>query len=173
MTSPGPAKDVSDWFSAFAKFTYDPVSGLKSNFDRLAIQRGWGRKLKRKRWTECQTNCFAALYGGVAEESKLEKWQDLCREVHIADPPESITGCKKVQQHDAIFEYQNSCVNQVLGSRNVLVNLVNLIDHRSIGVAVIRFETYRAFQNYTLNGCIYPREEAKKEGFIKALLRKL
>ncbi|OAK94942.1 hypothetical protein IQ06DRAFT_284892 [Phaeosphaeriaceae sp. SRC1lsM3a] len=156
MTSPGPAKDVSDWFSAFAKFTYDPVSGLKSNFDRLAIQRGWGRKLKRKRWTECQTNCFAALYGGVAEESKLEKWQDLCREVHIADPPESITGCKKV-----------------LGSRNVLVNLVNLIDHRSIGVAVIRFETYRAFQNYTLNGCIYPREEAKKEGFIKALLRKL
>jgi hypothetical protein len=50
---------------------------------------------------------------------------------------------------------------------------VNLIDHRSIGVPVIRFKNYRAFQAYTMNGCIYPREMAKKEGFIKALLRKL
>jgi hypothetical protein len=50
---------------------------------------------------------------------------------------------------------------------------VNLIDHRSIGVPVIRFKNYRAFHAYTTNGCTYPREEAKKEGFIKALLRKL
>jgi hypothetical protein len=50
---------------------------------------------------------------------------------------------------------------------------VDLIDHRSIGVPVIRFKNYPAFQAYTTNGCIYPREEAKKEGFIKALLRKL
>lgn len=62
---------------------------------------------------------------------------------------------------------------QALGSKNVLVNLVNLIDHRSIGVAVIRFRTYGAFHAYTVDGCIYPRKEAKKEGFIKALLRKL
>ncbi|KAH7393795.1 hypothetical protein DE146DRAFT_721985 [Phaeosphaeria sp. MPI-PUGE-AT-0046c] len=156
MTSPGPTKEVSDWFAAFANFTYDPGSGLKSNFERLATQRGWGWKLRRKRWTVCQTNCFAALYGGVAEESKLEKWQDLCREVQIADSPKSITDCKKA-----------------LGRRDVLVNLVNLIDHRSIGVAVIRFKNYRAFQAYTIDGCIYPRELAKEEGFIKALLRKL
>jgi hypothetical protein len=50
---------------------------------------------------------------------------------------------------------------------------VNLIDHRSIGVAVIRFKSYRAFHAYTVDGCIYPRGAAKKEGFIKALLRKL
>ena len=63
--------------------------------------------------------------------------------------------------------------SQALGGREVLVNLVNLIDHRSIGVPVIRFQTYRAFHTYTINGCTYPRKEAKKEGFIKALLRKL
>jgi hypothetical protein len=63
-----------------------------------------------------------------------------------------------------------------LGSRDVLVNLVNLIDHRSIGIPVIRFESYHAFHAfhaYTIDGCVYPRKAAKEEGFIKALLRKL
>jgi hypothetical protein len=96
MASPETVRAVRDWFSAFINFTYDPSSGLRSNFDRLATQRGWGRKLKQKRWTECQTTCFTALYGGDADKNKLEKWQDLCREVHIADPPNSISGCKKV-----------------------------------------------------------------------------
>jgi hypothetical protein len=88
---------VNDWFSGFAGFQYEPSNGLRSNFDRLVSQRGWGKKLQKKRWTECQTTCFAALYGGDADENKLEKWQDLCREVHIADPPKSISGCKKVK----------------------------------------------------------------------------
>jgi hypothetical protein len=55
----------------------------------------------------------------------------------------------------------------------VLVNIVNLIDHRLIGVPVIRFKSYRAFHDYTTNDCIYPLRKAKEEGFIKALLRKL
>jgi hypothetical protein len=50
---------------------------------------------------------------------------------------------------------------------------VNLIDHRSIGVPVIRFKNYNAFCVYTNNGCTYPRKRAKEEGFIKALLRKI
>lgn len=62
---------------------------------------------------------------------------------------------------------------QALGSKDVLVNLVNLIDHRSIGVPVIRFKSYRAFQKYTIDDCVYPRDAAKEEGFIKALLRRL
>lgn len=62
---------------------------------------------------------------------------------------------------------------QELGSKHVLVNLVNLIDHRSIGVPVIRFKSYAAFHAYTINGCVYPKGAAKKEGFIKALLRRL
>jgi hypothetical protein len=62
---------------------------------------------------------------------------------------------------------------QVLGSRNVLVNLVNLIDHRETGVGVIRFRDYDAFWKYTKKGRVFPLEEAKEDGFIRALLRKL
>lgn len=88
---------VSDWFSDFANFAYDPSSGLKSDFDRLVSQRRWGRRVKNKRWNECQGFCFTALYGDNADENKLEKWQELCREVHISDLPGSISGCKKVR----------------------------------------------------------------------------
>lgn len=172
MAPPEPENSVSDWFDKFTNFVYDPRSGLRGNFDRLASHRRWGRKLQNKRWSECQTFCFTALYGGNADKNKLEKWQDLCREVRIVDLPGSIGGCKKVRQTlitgDAMFMRV-----QALGSRNVLVNLVNLIDHRSIGVPVIRFESYRAFHVYTMDGCTYPRKAAKEEGFIKALLRKV
>ena len=97
MALSAPAQSVSDWFSGFTNFVYEPSSDLKSNFDRLVSQRGWGRKLRNKRWNECQTFCFAALYGSHADENKLEKWQDLCREVHITDPPQSISGCRTVR----------------------------------------------------------------------------
>ncbi|KAH7335625.1 hypothetical protein BKA66DRAFT_577490 [Pyrenochaeta sp. MPI-SDFR-AT-0127] len=156
MTSFESTNGTLNWFSKFNKFAFDPNSGLKSNFERLAAHRNWGHKLKRKRWTECQTACFDALYGGDADKNKLEKWQELCHEVHITNPPETISGCK-----------------EVLGSRKMLVNIVNLIDHRLIGVPVIRFKSYRAFHDYTTNGRTYPLKKAKEEGFIKALLRKL
>jgi hypothetical protein len=60
-----------------------------------------------------------------------------------------------------------------LGSSDVLVDLVNLIDRHSIGMPVIRFKNYKAPRSNTTSGYTYPRKEAKKEGFIKALLRKL
>lgn len=62
---------------------------------------------------------------------------------------------------------------QALGSKNVWVNLVNLIDHRNIGVPVIRFKSHKEFREYTQKGRVFPKEKAKEEGFIKALLRKL
>jgi hypothetical protein len=55
----------------------------------------------------------------------------------------------------------------------VLVNLVNLIDHRLSGVEVIRFRNYDAFWKYTKNDSTFPLHEAKQDGFIKVLLRKL
>lgn len=54
-----------------------------------------------------------------------------------------------------------------------MVNLVNLIDHRLIGVDVIRFKTFHEFWQYTNNGRKYPRGHAKEDGFISALLRQL
>jgi hypothetical protein len=62
---------------------------------------------------------------------------------------------------------------QVLGSPRVLVNLVNLIDHRNIGADVIRFKNRHEFLEYTCDDKIFPKKKAKADGFIKALLRKL
>lgn len=140
------------WFLQFPPFVYDRSAGLQSNFKRLAADRNWGKRTKAKRWAQCQEEEFGHAYGG--DITKLESWQDLCREVHISDPPNSISQCKAA-----------------LGARNVWVNLVNLIDHRNTGVEVIRFKSYPAFQRYTRDGRIFPKERAKKEGFIKALLR--
>lgn len=89
-------KESYTWFSPYTDFAYDSTADLKSNFDRLALQRKWGHKLKAKRWSECQTTMFASLYGHDTEVSKLERWQDLCREVLIDSPPNSISGCRKV-----------------------------------------------------------------------------
>ncbi|KAF1932868.1 uncharacterized protein M421DRAFT_416470 [Didymella exigua CBS 183.55] len=147
---------TENWFNQFAGFTYDPTSGLRSNFDRLAAQRQWGHKLKNTRWVQCQISEFGRLYGNDDDVSKLEKWQELCREVHVQEVPSSITQCKKV-----------------LGGRNMLVNLVNLIDHRLVGEKVIRFKSYKAFVEYTSDGRKFPLRKAKEEGFIRALLRKL
>lgn len=62
---------------------------------------------------------------------------------------------------------------QVLGSRNVRVNLVNLIDHRLTGVSVIRFKTDDEFWEYTSAGRRFPVDAAKKDGFIRSLLRQM
>jgi hypothetical protein len=50
---------------------------------------------------------------------------------------------------------------------------VNLIDHRATGAKVIRFKNYDAFWKYTEGGRRFPLREAKEDGFIRALLRKL
>lgn len=56
----------------------------------------------------------------------------------------------------------------------MLVNLVNLIDHRVNGTPVIRFKTYDEWHEYTDRpGCRFPLGAAKQEGFIKSLLREL
>lgn len=142
--------------------------------------RNWGNKLRHKRWHQCQAAEFDAAYG--KDISKLESWQALCREVLIDEVPGSIRQCKAVRQPSSLSQEDTSYVwwvfglmrySQVLGSRNVLVNLVNLIDHRNMGTPVIRFKSYTAFRKYTTDGRIFPKEKAKEEGFIRALLRTL
>jgi hypothetical protein len=93
MTSTG-ASNAGAWFLKFPPFVYDNAAGLQSNFNRLASDRKWGKKLKRKRWVECQQEEFDYAFG--TDTTKLEKWQELCRDVKIVEPPGSITQCKKV-----------------------------------------------------------------------------
>jgi len=57
--------------------------------------------------------------------------------------------------------------------QGVLVNICDLIDSRRQNRKVRRFESFKQFRKYTLNGRTFPKEEAKAEGFIKALLREI
>jgi hypothetical protein len=88
------------WFQKFPPFVYNPTAGIRSNFERLAAQRKWAGKTVRKRWAECQAEEFDYAYG--TDTTKLETWQNLCREVHVSDPPGSITQCKRVNKSQAI-----------------------------------------------------------------------
>jgi hypothetical protein len=45
MNLAGSTSVASEWFSKFANFAYDPTSGLRSNFNRLAAHRKWEHKL--------------------------------------------------------------------------------------------------------------------------------
>ncbi|KAL6711225.1 hypothetical protein ACN47E_005756 [Coniothyrium glycines] len=158
MSAPQPSTaEAISWFSSFPPFEYNTAQTLQQNFARLSASRHWGKELNRKRWIQCQTAVFGALFGRDADVGRLERWQDLCREVGVENVPGSIGKCKAA-----------------LRASNVLINLVNLIDHRMMGDAVplVRFTSYKAWREYT-KGNMYPRKAAKEEGFIRALLRKL
>lgn len=83
---------------------YDSKAGLQSNFNRLAADRKWGAKLKAKRWAQCQEEEFDHAYGG--DVTKLESWQNLCREVHILNPPNSIRQCKNVSTRAKLGDFR-------------------------------------------------------------------
>ncbi|KZM27873.1 uncharacterized protein EKO05_0004897 [Ascochyta rabiei] len=135
-----------------------PSDDFNSLFKRLAIQEGMSKTQRRKRRNQAIAAEMDAAYG--TDVTKLEKWQELCRDVKIEPVPQSITQCKKALS-------------------KVWINLVNLIDHRrNRNVQLIIFPGYKQFCKYTIGDGkaydhIFPKELAKKEGFIRALLRKL
>ena len=90
----GTSSKAGSWFLKFAPFVYEPTAGLRSNFDRLAAERNWGNKKRQNHWIECQEEEFGHAFG--TDTTKLESWQNLCREIRINNPPDSIKGCKKV-----------------------------------------------------------------------------
>jgi hypothetical protein len=83
-----------DWFTQFDQFTYNSNAGIGSKFNRLATTRQWGTRLKMSRWIECPSIVFESLYR--TDTTKLEIWQELCREVHVGEIPSSIKKCKRV-----------------------------------------------------------------------------
>ena len=57
----------------------------------------------------------------------------------------------------------------------VYVSIFNILDHRNdpVHYLVILFENYKLFRAYTLKRRIFLLDQAKEEGFGKALLRPL
>ncbi|KAI4665126.1 uncharacterized protein J4E79_003426 [Alternaria viburni] len=198
---------VAVWFQKFAPFVYDTSASTRSNFDRLASQRNWGDKLRRKQWTSLQAVSAASNHadadddvhtdtpnqGGawfqqfdnfvhdptVGIRSNFERlaaqrsWGNRLKQRRWAECQEEEFGYAYGTNTTKLEIWQRLC-REVLGSRNVLVNLMNLIDHRNIGVEVIRFKNYSKFRAYTtLQGNVFPLKKAKEDCFIRALLRKL
>ncbi|KAF2796379.1 hypothetical protein K505DRAFT_300303 [Melanomma pulvis-pyrius CBS 109.77] len=150
-----PINTNSSYWARFAGFVPDPTANLISEFERLSIHQGWSRKTKasRRRFAEA---CEAEFdHHFVVGASKLQTWQALCVEVGVGPVPASITQCKKALNR-------------------VLVNLVNLIDHRrNPAVKLLIFQSFREFQNYTMAGRIFPKRLAKADGFLKIFLQEI
>ena len=92
----------ASYFDTFyPRFIQDDSTSILSNFQRLAKLKGWGRESKRyrKEYQDCMNSEYRGHVGCVFSTGKLEGWQDLCEEVGIRDPPDSITGCKKVSSN--------------------------------------------------------------------------
>ncbi|KAI9846703.1 MAG: hypothetical protein M1837_003758 [Sclerophora amabilis] len=159
---------TSAFFEDFPDFAHDPAApSLEREFRRLAIHRGWAQGSKT--WKQQHGRCLVAAFKANFEEgsTKLQRWQALCREVGLGSTVtegvggggggsglESITACKKAL-------------------KNVHVNLVDLIDSRRTETQVHRFPSKAALQAYTRadKRRVFPKAAAKKDGFLRALLR--
>ncbi|KAF2866282.1 hypothetical protein BDV95DRAFT_584450 [Massariosphaeria phaeospora] len=140
-------------------FVPDPLASLAAEFTRLTIHQGWSSKntkSQKKRRARFYADEWDAQFGHV--KNKLQGWQELCEEVGIKPVPSSITQCRKALSRTHI-------------------NLVNLMDHRrNANIKLIKFHSFKQFRSYTMDKFperIFPKEEAKREGFIKDLLRTL
>jgi hypothetical protein len=92
-----PAK-ISEFWSTHKHhgFTPDPRAALHDEIMRLAALKGWSHNTMMKRRTEALA-AELALYGDGKD--RLDRWQQLCVEVGVADLddiPKSISACKKV-----------------------------------------------------------------------------
>ncbi|KAF2133501.1 hypothetical protein P153DRAFT_393319 [Dothidotthia symphoricarpi CBS 119687] len=148
-TSEASGTDGNAYFVEFDGFQPDPEADFVKEFHRLAIHEHWSKKEKKIRRVEAE---FALHYG--TDVSKLEKWQDLCRDLKIKHVPGSITKCKKA-------------------IKSVHVNIFDFIEHRC-DPQRFNLDTHKSFKNFRedmVAGKIFPLKRAKEGTFIKALLR--
>jgi hypothetical protein len=94
VSSPSSPPLVSHFWSQFSGFVPQPKASFKSEFNRLAKSSGWNAKIKKQRQIEGLKVEFDFHYGTCM--TKLDHWQQLCKDVGVKEVPESITKCKKV-----------------------------------------------------------------------------
>ncbi|KAI4922317.1 hypothetical protein J4E90_000746 [Alternaria incomplexa] len=142
----GTSDEVRDYFSQekFNGFVPDPEDDLIAKLSKLSIHQGWSKSEAKRRRAEVVEFEVSRHYG--PDKSKLENWQKLCRDVKI-EPALS----------------------------RVYVNIFNILDHldNPQRYDVIVFKNYKLFRAYTLKSRIFPLDQAKEDGFVKALLRPL
>ncbi|KAJ7036923.1 hypothetical protein C8F04DRAFT_1036144 [Mycena alexandri] len=144
---------LSQFFSAYTKFEYDPSGPASQQFQQLrSVYPRSERKALAEGYNRALGLTFSQEYGDDVDN--LENWQRLCRVVEIP-VPDSLEECKYAIE-------------------DAHVNLVDLLDIVTTGEAVHRFETERALSVYTLTtGKIFPRSQLHKGALLKYLLRRI
>ncbi|KAF1947866.1 hypothetical protein EJ02DRAFT_449343 [Clathrospora elynae] len=143
----------SPFWSQFLGFTPTPTATFKDEFTRLANLNGWDKNSRYKYLVEALNTEIAFHYGIVLH--KLDRWQELCKDVGVEDVPTSITKCKKAL-------------------KSVFVNLFNLINHkRNPEINIVDFKSRHALCRNIRAGKKFPKNCAKQDGFIRVLLTKM
>ncbi|KNG52829.1 hypothetical protein TW65_09348 [Stemphylium lycopersici] len=136
----------------FPRFDPDAEAPFVTEFEKLANLMCWSAKMRQKQLTKALA-AEIEFHGGNL--SRLERWQSLCSEVGVGSEPASITQCKKALQ-----------------SR--FVNLFNLVDHRrNRSIQVVCFSSFKHLYEDIRNTGKFPRDCAKRDGCMKALLRRV
>ncbi|KAI9820455.1 MAG: hypothetical protein M1832_003788 [Thelocarpon impressellum] len=143
-------------FDAYPGFEPDPTAALEVEFARLARFKRW--KPGKGEWLKARKRLYASEFANHygSDSGRLQNWQSLCREVRVKQPTESITQCRKAL-------------------RSAHVNLVDLINCRRSGTKLRKFASCKELREYTANtpGKVFPKDAAKADGFLKALLREI
>jgi len=94
-----PSTIASSYFVAFSDFVPDPSASIEQEFARLARYRQWSPSSKRykKERRKFLLSEYDHHVGYIQAANNISKWQDLCLELGINDPPQSISDCKKVK----------------------------------------------------------------------------
>jgi len=107
------------------------------------------KKKKGKKEKKDVVERFDAYFGDV---SKLENWQQLCRDLSIDPVPKTLTQCRKEL-------------------RGKWVNIYDFLDHKKSNTKQVFFKSERALAAYTVReGKIYPMKLAREGGPVRELL---
>ncbi|KAJ7065737.1 hypothetical protein C8F01DRAFT_982532 [Mycena amicta] len=149
---------LSQFFSAYPAFKFDPVAPASQQFDALKCKyhREWDTDDKKQAETgyaRAMSFTFTELYGKDADI--LENWHKLCHAVRIHPPPDTIEECRT-----AMYDAH--------------VNLIDLADAARTGQQVRRFPSEEALSVYSrATNKILKLHLATPSPLLRALLRKI
>lgn len=149
-------------------FKPDATADFVNEFKRLAGFMGWGKQEQKEQRPEYIDADFSRFYGAFGQT--LDDWQTLCRHCKVTPVPPTIDECVSVSGHNWIsFAFTLLIHPQAL--KNVLVNIVNLIDNGRNGEPVHVFKLKRTFIDYTWPDRVYPLNCAISNPLMAVLLR--
>jgi hypothetical protein len=149
-------------------FEPDSTANFVDEFKRLAEFMGWDKDEQKHQRPEYVDAEFAKFYGAYGQT--LDDWQTMCRRCKVEPIPPTIDECVSVSGHSCIPRAFTLLIHpQAL--KNVLVNIVNLIDNGRNGEPIHVFKLKRAFIDYTWPGRTYPLNRAISNPLMATLLR--